>query len=219
MFDWLSLILANKSPVVYGKMLILCYYIWFYSNQLTWKQKRWQPGKVVAHALSFYDQWVVSNTPPPVSQAQEGISNTCWTKPPCNVLKVNVDASWADSSRVAGVRAVMQNSEGIMIAGLLLSLSYVDCAMMAEACALRETLSWLQSYPLDSVVIELDAQVIVKALYSPVDMLSSFGVVIDDCKSLLSNLSRVQVVFVSRSTNSVAHELAKITGSMINRVE
>lgn len=53
--------------------------------------------------------------------------------------------------------------------------------MMEEAYALCDSLQWLQSHPMRDATIEIDSQVIVDAIKNLVEMLSSFGIVIDDC--------------------------------------
>lgn len=134
-------------------------------------------------------------------------------------MKINIDAKSDETNKTAGIRAVIWNYEGIMMAGLTNNLVGVDSPLMAEACELQNSLQWLKSFPLRDATIELDAQLIVNAINNSEDMLSYFGIIIDDCKSLLSSLDKVKIMYIPRSANIVAYELAKIAGFMSGRVE
>ncbi|XP_060960159.1 uncharacterized protein LOC133030999 [Cannabis sativa] len=57
--------------------------------------------------------------------------------------------------------------------------------------------------------VETDCLTVVQALRSSMDMISSFGQVILECKKLLSDLKTVSVLFVKRLANMVAHNCAR----------
>ena len=62
--------------------------------------------------------------------------------------------------------------------------------------------------------IKSDCQVLVNAINDPCGYISIVGLIISDYKELMMNILECSVVFVKRSTNWVAHLLARATGSM-----
>ena len=59
--------------------------------------------------------------------------------------------------------------------------------------------------------METDCLNVVQALRSQVNTASYFGCIVAECLSLLQSLSDVSIVFVKRSANMVAHELARFS--------
>ena len=62
--------------------------------------------------------------------------------------------------------------------------------------------------------MESDALTIVKAILEPHQFISYAGLILDDCKQLLSSINEVIVSFVKRYANMVAHLLARTFYSM-----
>lgn len=107
-FEWFSLITSMKNDDEIRKYLLLCYFIWHYRNQVVWSQKRWQPGKVAAHLTSFLNQWDAVNAGTNISTSSSSSSvPILWRKPPTNVLKLHVDASWNHLTYSAIMGAVL----------------------------------------------------------------------------------------------------------------
>ena len=85
---------------------------------------------------------------------------------------------------------------------------------IAEVMSCREALSWLKSLGLNKVILEFDAQLVIQSILgSKVDG-SYFGSLIDDCRFLAKDLDECLFVFVKRSTNQIAHVLARATDSV-----
>ena len=83
----------------------------------------------------------------------------------------------------------------------------------------KEALSWIKESHLSNVSVETDCLAVVQAIRSRGATLSYFGRIINECKSLLSVLEdrNVDVKFVKRSANKVAHFLVKSTYSLADR--
>ena len=83
---------------------------------------------------------------------------------------------------------------------------------IAETMSCREELSWLKSLGLNRVILESDTQLIIQSILgSKVDS-SYFGSLVDDCRSLAKDLGECLFVFVKKSTNQIAHVLARVVG-------
>uniref|UniRef100_A0A803QSW2 RNase H type-1 domain-containing protein n=1 Tax=Cannabis sativa TaxID=3483 RepID=A0A803QSW2_CANSA len=79
---------------------------------------------------------------------------------------------------------------------------------LAEVMGIREALSWIKTNDYSQVVIEADNRVC-EAIRSFAVLVSAFGLVVDECKKIINNLSHVSLVFVKRSVNRAAHFIAR----------
>lgn len=64
------------------------------------------------------------------------------------------------------------------------------------------------------VILESDLKLVIRALKSSKEDCSCFGLVVEDCKALISGLNQCQVNFVYRSANAVAHSIARAAASV-----
>ena len=134
---------------------------------------------------------------------------TVWSPPPQGWIKVNIDASLNSQRSSLGFGCVVRDANGRFIAakaGCFCSQMEVKCA---EAVAFREALSWIKECGWDRVLFESDAQVLIVSINNAsLDDLSPFGLLVQDCKLLLSSYEEARCAFIHRSANDVAHVLA-----------
>lgn len=71
---------------------------------------------------------------------------------------------------------------------------------------------------LTNVLIESDCLIVVQAVTSSMAMFSPFGLLVKDCRALLSMLCNVSLHFVKRSANNVAHSIARASCSQSDRI-
>lgn len=83
---------------------------------------------------------------------------------------------------------------------------------------IREALSWLKRKGLNQVIVEINAKFVVDNIHYSAGS-SAFHLIIDDCKLLLSEFDNIQLRYVNRFANSVAHLLARRSGSVSDMVE
>lgn len=153
---------------------------------------------------SFLVQWE-STMQVDENQLQQNASPSTWTKSAESTLKVNADASWDEMTWKASIGAFLRNSDGYKIGEISRNYQHVQGSLIAEPLTLQATLEWLTTMSTTHVQIELDALLMIQALNSNSMIHSSFGLLINDCKSL----SYVSVSFIPIFMNVVAHELAR----------
>lgn len=68
--------------------------------------------------------------------------------------------------------------------------------VLAEAMAVKEALSWIDSMRWPSVILEADCLVVVQAIRSRTPMRSRFGVLISQCRDYMHSLNNVELLFV-----------------------
>ncbi|XP_043812372.1 uncharacterized protein LOC122723637 [Manihot esculenta] len=123
-------------------------------------------------------------------------------------IKVNIDASLNSQRSSLGFGCVVRDANGrfmVAKAGCFYSQMEVKCA---ETIAFREALSWIKECGCDRVLFESDAQILVVSINNvSLDNLSPFGLLVQDCKLLLSSYEEARYGFIHRSANNVAYVL------------
>lgn len=121
-------------------------------------------------------------------------------------IKLNIDSGWAGKEGT-GFGLIARSDTA---APMLAASCYQDCRYdpaVAEALALRWGLELALNVEIERVQVELDAQVVIRAMNSP-SCSSSLEHIIQDCKALAREFQAVDFHYVNRTANNVAHTLA-----------
>ncbi|KAL8527918.1 hypothetical protein ACS0TY_005652 [Phlomoides rotata] len=78
-----------------------------------------------------------------------------------------------------------------------------------EALGFLEALLWVKSLGLDNGIIEGDAKVVVNGINSSKAYNSVFGDFVVACRELVNSFQQINITFLRRSANVVAHEIAR----------
>ncbi|XP_030502854.2 uncharacterized protein LOC115718027 [Cannabis sativa] len=132
-----------------------------------------------------------------------------WIKPETNTIKLNVDAAIFEKEEQYGFGIVARDHFGNCLEARAGCFGGVYSAAVIEALGIKEALSWIKTKNWDHVVVETDSLVTVQAIRSSQIMGSTFGLVIQDCRSALLSLPNVNLYFVKRSANRAAHYVAR----------
>ncbi|XP_074337781.1 uncharacterized protein LOC141674977 [Apium graveolens] len=141
-----------------------------------------------------------------------------WTIPNDNTIKVNCDAAIFEATNCYSFAFVARDHRGeVLKARSKYNLGNITLESV-EAMGVREALSWIKDSHLSNVFVETDCLVVVQAIRGRGATLSYFDRIIDECKSSDLKDRNVDVKFVKRSTNMVAHFLAKSIISLADRI-
>ncbi|XP_074362776.1 uncharacterized protein LOC141703064 [Apium graveolens] len=143
---------------------------------------------------------------------RNNIADKKWNKPPDDWIKINVDATGAQNGYI-GFGCVIQNSKGQFIGARCGRIRSNWSSKEAEALSLKKAIIWIKHLQLDCCIFETDSQNLAYACYGE-DGCAYFNTIVGDCKLVLKHFNHVLVKFVFRSTNCVAHELARTALSM-----
>ncbi|XP_060965763.1 uncharacterized protein LOC133034618 [Cannabis sativa] len=210
--DWCTLVFSKLNAEKKALVAAVCWAIWNARNELVWKGKTTRVDDIVGFAKHYLNQWnnaqnSVLGTSYSDDQIYDGAEH--WSPPLANSIKVNVDAALFDDGRSFGSGMVARDDRGWLIEGrTILAMNMVE-PLLAEAISVKEALTWIKLKQWHHVTVESDCLGVVQALRSSICMISLFGQVIQSCKNLLADLSTVEVIFVKRSANSVAHSFAR----------
>ncbi|XVF77572.1 hypothetical protein PTKIN_Ptkin14bG0055900 [Pterospermum kingtungense] len=132
-----------------------------------------------------------------------------WHCPPPGFLKCNVDAGLDGDSNCAGMVLVIRNADGEVVASRMLVCRGVPSVKEAEVFGVLQALNWIRELQFHSVLIEIDAKVVVDAIYGAGIDVSEFGVLVAQCKQILSLQQDYSIRFVHQQANVVAHALVR----------
>ncbi|XP_060959107.1 uncharacterized protein LOC133030387 [Cannabis sativa] len=132
-----------------------------------------------------------------------------WMKPVTNTIKINVDGATFEKDNAYRFGVVACDSDGKVIDFVAKYYHGSYHAEVVKALGVKEALSWLKCKSWNMVEVETDSLLTVQAIFSKQQMSSVFGLVINDCKILLSSLPNTSLHFIRRSTNQVAHFVAR----------
>ncbi|KAK8647508.1 hypothetical protein V6N13_121243 [Hibiscus sabdariffa] len=83
---------------------------------------------------------------------------SCWSPPPSNFIKVNCDASFDSSKKLAGLAAVARNCHGKIVDGINAQV-HSSSAHVAECLALRLGSSLIRQHSWQNVQVESDCKI------------------------------------------------------------
>lgn len=169
-------------------------------------------NRVVAETKQYLTQWKMAqsrSTNALLRPQADGDGDVVWAKPQPDTVKVTVDAAIFENRDETGFGVVARDSTGALIQTKTMIKQGLVSPVLAEAMAVKEALSWIDSMRWPKTVLESDCLVVIQAIRSLTPMRSHFGLIIEECRRLLSQSNKVYLHFIKRSANMVAHQLAR----------
>ncbi|XP_073355407.1 uncharacterized protein [Aegilops tauschii subsp. strangulata] len=132
-----------------------------------------------------------------------------WRRPEGECLKINCDGAFSAATGTGGWGFAVRDQAGDVRGSGAGRLQNIASAVQAEAEACAEVLNAASSWGMTNVQVELDCQVLVKALQGRDADLAAEGLLFKEIRDFARlNFSRVSFSFVPRACNSLAHALA-----------
>ncbi|XP_043816077.1 uncharacterized protein LOC110622082 [Manihot esculenta] len=190
---WLCSVLQLVRNDDQAMVVMICWALWQARNDVVWSSKWSSPTAVVYRARTILYDWCNAlhvddsssdavPAPPPLH---------FWVPPLQGFLKANVDAAVFPDGFI-GVGGVLRSYDGSFVGACQHRLLGYFSPKTVELIAIREVLSWIKRLGYDQIVLESDALTVVKALLSSsTSDFSSFGSLVDDCKSLIAEMNSV----------------------------
>uniref|UniRef100_A0A803QEG5 Reverse transcriptase n=1 Tax=Cannabis sativa TaxID=3483 RepID=A0A803QEG5_CANSA len=210
--DWCWGVFQHATSDQLCLMATVCWAVWGARNDLVWNGKAVIPDNIIEFAKKYLDKWKnarQSDSDTSYSPFQAGDGNEHWCPPHSDCIKINVDATLFERNQSYGFGLVARDSNSLLIEGRTALVYGVVEPVLAEVLGIKEALSWIKEAQWQNVTLESDCLWAVQGIRSSLDMFSTFGLIVKDCKSLLASLTNVSISFVKRSTNLVAHNFAK----------
>ncbi|KAM6547674.1 hypothetical protein CsatB_019350 [Cannabis sativa] len=196
--DWFCNLLVHGSKGVAEEAAMLLWRIWTARNDQLWSNKSTTVLEVLRSARTNLGNWqnAQSNGLSPLLNVNIGNGKEHWTKPLLTKFKINVDGAIFERETRFGFGFIVRDSAGRLIhAGCGSKLGAVS-PEIAEVVGMKEVLSCIKRMNVADVEIETDSLVTVQAINGSVQMPSQFGLIVQDCRLLLSELQNVFISFV-----------------------
>ncbi|XP_060966242.1 uncharacterized protein LOC133034831 [Cannabis sativa] len=185
---WFNALIEHHSAAVVQEAACISWKIWSVRNELLWNKKTCSAMDVVRSARTVLNQYCSAQTQKTGALLFDDINN---------------------EQNKFGFGCVARDTNGMLLEAISASRFGVVKPEIAETIGIKETLSWIERKQWSNVVIETDALVVVQAINSSILMPSQFGLLVGDCRALISSLNNVSLKFVKRSANRAAHCLAR----------
>ncbi|KAM6556123.1 hypothetical protein CsatB_003142 [Cannabis sativa] len=202
------------------KIAMVCWALWKVRNKKVWNNQTSSLNEVMVSANTSLDHWRKAQDITSLSSIffnNLGDRNELWVKPVLETIKINVDAASFEQENSYGFGMVARDHLG---SPLHIHAEYHGGyfpSEVVEAMGIKEALSWIKANHWKGVTIESDSMLAVQAIHSTQLMTSVFGLVVNDCRTLLSSLPDIYLRFVRRSANRDAYYVARHARSLIGR--
>uniref|UniRef100_A0A803PSJ2 RNase H type-1 domain-containing protein n=1 Tax=Cannabis sativa TaxID=3483 RepID=A0A803PSJ2_CANSA len=194
------------------KVAMLCWALWKSRNNTVWNKKNSSVNDVLVSASITLDHWRKAQDKFTLSSLSPNNSDDgaeLWTKPANNYIKINIDAALFHHEDSYGFGIVARDDLGKLIEARTCYKAGNYSAEVVEELGIKEALSWIKSNNWQKVEVETDSLLVVQAIRSDHNMSSTFGLITKDCHALLLSLTDVNLCFIKRSANQVAHAVAR----------
>ena len=155
-------ILAHKPSPDLELFLTVAWAIWFNRNKVTHDDKCSSPSQIWQMAKNSIEELndavtIDLFTPRPSH-------SSCWSPPPPDVFKVNVDGSSSDLEESSSIGVIIRDCKGQTVAAFCKPLQSHYSANLVEVFAMEQGILLAQELQLSRVMFESDALTVINAI-------------------------------------------------------
>ena len=187
--------------------LVQCWVIWGQRKSVIQGGKIQDPSRLVKRAIDVLQEYRGTMELLAIHSSAGLVQK--WEPPIGSSYKINFDAAVFAEINASGVGVIMRNDKGEAMAALPAYGPSVQDSEEAEVLACRRAVEFAVEAGFMELVLEGDNSTVMKSITSPQPNMSHLGHVYEDIKCIAASLRRLEVSFVKRSANAVAHALAK----------
>jgi ribonuclease HI len=211
--DWILKWLTCQDDLGSQLFCTILWKFWTARNNVVFNGIRLDPTRLVEEAMSFVQDFNAAN---PTRRGRITISPTInLPAAPRPMFSIFVDAGCcALGPTTWGL--VIKNHDCISVFHACKRDDIAVEPAMAEALGIRWAIQLARDQGLNSFSIFSDAANVVDCIYNKAKI-AAIEIVVQDCRELLSGMSNVSVLFVKRSLNVEAHNMASLAKEVGNR--
>lgn len=205
--DWFgSMCLANHHEIL--EIVSVCaWQVWCARNELYFENSMLSPTSCFKRASDMLDEYKNANAAARHDTKCRAPSK--WCAPEQDSVKLNVDAAVNVPENKIGLGIVARNSVGHVLLAASKTLWPFSSVERAELSAFYWAVDLVKERRWSKVIIEGDAQNVVKALQGTLHRGYHSQVMVDNITHAASLGSHISFSFCFREANSVAHRLAR----------
>ncbi|KAL9408398.1 hypothetical protein AB3S75_046874 [Citrus x aurantiifolia] len=134
-----------------------------------------------------------------------------WCPPPANVFKANVDAAVNYEKGIAGLGAVIRDSNSRIIVAAVKATQFIGDVKAAEAEAVEWGLVMAKNAALSSLMVETDCQDVGKLINDQKGSKTEIVWMISEIQDQRKDFQHISFHYTPRSCNAHAHSLANLS--------
>ncbi|XP_024014941.1 uncharacterized protein LOC112088855 [Eutrema salsugineum] len=184
--------------------------IWKNSNSVVFKGLDFDAQITISKAKEDAMEWDERNRIANVSLQRntDNEERKSWKPPPVEWLKCNTNASWLLVEERCGIGWILRDEFGNFKWMGAWTIPKVKSALEAEAEALCWALRMMVSLGYQKLILETDSLNLAKSVNQETTF-SQLAPIIQDIRSMLTQIPEVKVVFYHREGNEAANRIAK----------
>ncbi|XP_065629932.1 uncharacterized protein LOC136067675 [Quercus suber] len=132
-----------------------------------------------------------------------------WQPPSTMKFKITFDGVVFKEEKRAGLGVVIRNHQGQVHASLTENVALPPSIMEVEALAAIRVVSFEVELGVSSIIIEGEFEVVIKAMRSEEESLSTYGHLIAAARQIMDSFSSLSFTHTHRQGNNLAHNLAR----------
>jgi ribonuclease HI len=202
LLDWFGVLPADELAVA----MTTIYHLWLSRNNAREEVMIESPDKIASRVAALTEEW---RSLKPVGAGHQPKEKEHWLPPEVGWTKANADGSFAAAEGHGGGGVVLRNHQGVAVAGACCFFPAVSDPERAELLACRRTAHLAKETGVRKLVLETDCAGAVAKLKAQEMDRSVHGPLVEEIKSLLGDFDEFSIRQVRRSSNPVAHVLAK----------
>lgn len=183
-------------------LMVACWYLWWIRREITHDGNPPPPMRrhtaVLAIAANFHE----ANLPRSVTNPLR------WMKPDIGFVKLNVDAAYFAEEGKGATAAVIRDEKGNFLAAQCIYITHTSDAMMAEAMAMRDGLTFANSLGFPRVEAESDSLNVINFCDGQSIWWDAAAAIFAECLDVSTSIGKVVFKHCSCSLNKGAHVLA-----------
>ena len=219
--DFIFDICRSESRDIVGRVALLLWQIWAARNDVIWNDAHHTSTTIGRTAVDAWQQWQEVHKQPSPLVVQHGHNrvqgnNSVWEKPSEMWLKCNVDAAFHDRNHITSFGCCVRDSRRQFIRAQMKWQQANMTVLEGEAVTVFEALHFANANIWNRVISESNSSTLVQALSSSGHGDSEFYAIVSSIIYQLSLHSNLEVKFVRRQANMVAHTLARAACSWVS---
>lgn len=188
--------------------------IWTARNWKVWENKAVSPEFAMQWSAAQINQWreMQLQKSPTVNSGtlNQQSSFSTWVAPLEGRFKVNVDASVFANSLSYGIGMVLRDHKGVFFKARSVCREGQVSVFEAESSGVLEAIRWVHEMGIQNVTIECDSMLTVQAVNKRTTNALHVGNVLQEIYMFLDLIPHLDVSFIRKQANKVAHALARV---------
>lgn len=185
------------------------WWLWCWRNNRVLGDDTWDAQQVTRRVITSAHEYTQFLNPRKITD-KSGLICIRWQKPPHDVLKINVDGSYNNTSNLMYTGGLIRDSQGEWRSGFS-TIDGTGDSLLAELLAIKHGLTHAWNEGARVVICESDSSEVVKLLTEQPHDLSfhSHGIVITNILAIIRRDWSLKIEHVLREANVCAYYLAR----------